>query len=434
MDSTKKFFFESLGCPKNRVDSEIMMATLINDGWEKCTSPNEADLVILNTCSFIEKAREESIHYFFKYHSCLKKGAKIGITGCLPQLYPDIKKLLKEADFVAGIDDIPAILSVIEKGSSTIKPSEFIYNSSMERALTLSPYTAYLKIADGCENYCSYCSIPFIRGKYRERDVADITKEIKNLVACGVKEIVLISQDTTKYGFLNGSSLSELLTEIESISGKFWVRVMYLYPDKVDTTLLKTIKNSTKTVNYFEIPFQHVSNKVLEKMNRTYRKSEIENLISQIKKLFGKNYTLRTTFISSFPSETKKEHEELKSFIKEGNFDYLGAFQYSKEKETKAGKMRSISKVEAEKRFSEIEKVSHIEMEKQLDRFVGMEMEVLYEGIDPDLNIPIGRGWHQAPEIDGITIITNISNEKAGTFCKCRIVGREGTDFIAEII
>lgn len=431
----RKLFFESLGCPKNRVDSEVMIASLLNNGWKMTDKVNEADLVILSTCGFISDARTESIERFFELHSSLKKGACICVAGCLPQLYPDLKKMLPEADIVIGIDNISDISSIVEKKKAPgIKPSEFIYNSDMDRVLTQSPYTAYVKIADGCENFCSYCSIPLIRGKYRERNVNDIVKEIEILVANGVKEIVLISQDTTKYGFLNDSSLNELLKEINSIPGDFRIRVMYLYPGKVDRSLLETMKNLKKVVNYLEIPIQHVSDEVLKKMNRTYTKDDIKKLIDEIKRVFADDYALRTTFISSFPTERNDDHELLRNFIKEGHFDYSGVFRYSKEEFTKAGKMRSVPKKEAEKRFFEIEKASHVAMEKRLDRFVGLEMEILYEGTYPELNVPYGRGWHQAPEIDGITILTNVENHKPGKYYKCRIVSREGTDFIGEIL
>lgn len=435
MNNMKKLFFESLGCPKNRVDSEIMIAGLIDGGWQITEDPKEADLIILNTCSFIADAREESVNRFFELHSALKKGARIGIAGCLPQLYPDLLKVLKEADFIAGIDDIANITAIADKGTGLeIKPSEFIYNSETGRVLTYSPYTAYVKIADGCENFCSYCSIPFIRGKYRERSVADIVKEVENLVANGVKEIVLISQDTTKFGSVNGSDLVELLEELNSIIGEFRIRLMYLYPSGITEKLLRTIKKLRKVVNYLEIPVQHISDKVLKGMNRPYLGDDVRKLTDLIKKIFKDEYALRTTFISSFPGETKEDHELLKSFIEEGHFDYSGAFKYSKEEFTKAGHMRSIPKKEARMRFAEIESSAHRAMEKRLDRFTGLEMEVLYEGIDPELKVPVGRGWHQAPEVDGITIITNVEKEKPGKHYKCRLISREGVDFIAEIL
>jgi len=435
----KLLFFESLGCPKNRVDAEVMISKLLNNGWEMTGDPHTADLIVLNTCSFISDAREESISRFFELNSAKKKGAKIALTGCLPQLYPDLKKSLKEADFITGINDIGQIAKVVsDNWENGYKPeigkAEYIYSSFDQRALTLSPFTAYLKIADGCDNCCSYCSIPAIRGKYRERSIEDIVSEAQNLVFSGVKELCIISQDTTKYGIKSGTSLIELLSALNSLPGSFKIRVMYLYPSGIDSRFLKKVHDLKKVLPYFEIPVQHVSNPVLSDMNRHYTKDIVLKLINNIKNIFGDQYVLRTTFISSYPTEKKEDHELLKKFIEEGHFDYAGAFKYSKEEFTKSSKLRVIPKNIAQSRFEEIEKATHESMEKQLDRFVGMDMEILYEGIDPELKVPVGRGWHQAPEIDGITILTNIENQKPGNYYKCRLISRECVDFIGELI
>lgn len=435
----KFLFFESLGCPKNRVDSEVMISKLMDSGWVVVDSPEKADLIVLNTCSFINTAREESIARFFELNSAKKKGAKIAVAGCLPQLYPDLAKDLHEADFITGINNISEISGIVdefwEKGyKAKIGKASFIYSSFDSRALSLSPFTAYLKIADGCNNCCSYCSIPAIRGEYRERKPEDIISEAQDLVFSGVKEIVIISQDTSKYGINSRSSLKDLLSGLNSIPGDFRIRVMYLYPSGVDENLLKQIHSLKKVLPYFEVPIQHVSRKVLKDMNRHYSQEDILKLVNDIKSIFGQKYALRTTFISSFPTERKEDHEELKKFIEAGYFDYSGVFRYSKEEFSNSAKLRVINDKTAQSRFEEIEKTSHISMERRLDRFVGMEMEILYEGIDPELKVPTGRGWHQAPEIDGITILTNIENQKPGSFLKCKLVSREGIDFIGEII
>ena len=432
-----KIYLESLGCPKNRVDSEVILSSFLNSGWNITQDETKADLIILNTCSFILPAREESISRFFELNDARKKGSRICVAGCLPQLYPDLATMLPEADAVIGINDIPGLPKLLEKNGKIrklVKSPEFIVNSTFDRCLTLSPYTAYVKIADGCDNWCTYCSIPNIRGRYRERDPQDIVTEVANLVKKGVKEIVLISQDTTKYGSMNGSSLTKLLKLINEIPLKFKVRVMYFYLSRITEDLIKTMKKLDKVMPYFEIPVQHVSTEVLKKMNRHYTLKDITRIIELIKETCKNEYVLRTTFISSFPAEKKKDHEMLMNFINENHFDYAGAFKYSKEEHTEAYRIRSIPKKTAEIRSDEIEKAVGVMMEKRLDRFVGKEMEILYEGIDPELNVPIGRGWHQAPEIDGITIITNIENQKPGTYIKCLITERVGVDFIAEVI
>jgi ribosomal protein S12 methylthiotransferase len=435
----KKVFIESLGCPKNRVDSEIIAASLIEKGWTVTDVPTEADLVVINSCSFIKDARVETIGRFFELNEGKKRGAKIALTGCLVQLHPDIKNMIPEADFITGIDSIGNFAQIIEdnfenKYTPDISEPSYIYSSANPRVLTLSPFTAYVKIADGCDNFCSYCSIPFIRGRYRERSVEDIVNEVEILASNGVKEIVLISQDTTKYGSTNKSSLVRLLNEVNSITGSFKIRVMYLYPSGITQELVETIQNLKKVAPYFEIPVQHISDTVLNYMNRPYTGKDVKQTVDLIRKICGENCALRTTFISSFPKETQKDHEKLIKFIEKGLFDYAGVFKYSKEERTESFKMRALPSKTVEKRFSEIEKTAYITMEKKLDRFIGMEMEILYEGIDPELKVPTGRGWHQAPEIDGITIITDITRQKPGTYVKCRIISRDGVDFIAETV
>ena len=435
----KTVFCCSLGCPKNRVDSEVVIAQFLDKGWVIAESSGKADLVILNTCSFINDAREESVNSFFELHGGLKKGAKIAVMGCLPQLYPNLGDMLPEADFIFGVNDIPNVEKIVSKhwnegyrGKS--EKSEFLYTSSMGRVLTYSPWTAYLKIADGCDNFCAYCSIPHIRGRYRERPLKDIVAEAENLIKTGVKEIVVIAQDTTQYGSKTNSSLKKLIRAINALKGDFRFRVMYLYPSGIDRELLETIRDSEKMHNYLEVPIQHISNTVLKAMNRRYSEQDIYNLIEMIKDVFGENYLLRTTVISSFPAEKKEDHELLKTFIEKGYFDYIGAFKYSKEESSASFKMRAVASKTADARFAEIEKATHECMENRLERFVGREVEVLYEGIDPELKVPVGRCWNQAPEIDGITIITNLEGEKEGSILKCRITSREGTDFIADII
>ena len=435
----KTVFCCSLGCPKNRVDSEVVIAQFLDNGWVIAESAGKADLVILNTCSFINDAREESVNSFFELHGGLKKGAKIAVMGCLPQLYPNLGDMLPEADFIFGVNDIPNVEKIVSKhwnegyrGKS--EKSDFLYTSSMGRVLTYSPWTAYLKIADGCDNFCAYCSIPHIRGRYRERPLKDIVAEAENLIKTGVKEIVVIAQDTTQYGSKTNSSLKKLIRAINALKGDFRFRVMYLYPSGIDRELLETIRDSEKMHNYLEVPIQHISTTVLKAMNRRYGEQDIYNLIEMIKDVFGENYLLRTTVISSFPAEKKEDHELLKTFIEKGYFDYIGAFKYSKEESSASFKMRAVASKTADTRFAEIEKATHECMEKRLERFVGREVEVLYEGIDPELKVPVGRCWNQAPEIDGITIITNLEGEKEGSILKCRITSREGTDFIADII
>ena len=435
----KTLFCESLGCPKNRVDSEVIIAQFLENGWEVTEKPEKARLIILNTCSFINDAREESVSRFFDLHAAMADGAKIAMTGCLPQLYPNIGRELREADFIIGIDEIPRFRELVESNwlvgyKGKIGDPSFLYTSKMSRSSTLSPFTAYLKIADGCNNFCSFCSIPYIRGRYRERGIDDIVTEAKALVAGGIREIVLIAQDTTQYGTKHDSSLAELLKKINEIEGNFRFRTMYLYPSGIDDDLLKLIRDLDKMYNYLEIPIQHISDRVLKSMNRRYTGRDIYNLIERINRIFGDNYLLRTTLLSSFPTETKADHEELKSFISHDFFDYGGLFKYSKEEVSASGKLRAVPAKTAKERFDEVNALLHESLERRLSRFVGSECEMLYEGIDGELSVPTGRCWNQAPEIDGITIVTNADDKNFGTLRKCRIVSREGADFIADFV
>ena len=293
----KKLFCCSLGCPKNRVDSEIVIAQFVNKGWAVAETSDKADLVILNTCSFINDAREESVNSFFDLHASLKKGAKIAVMGCMPQLYPNLGEMLPEADFIFGVNDLPNIEKIVsahwEKGyRGKIGQSDFLYTASMERVLTFSPWTAYLKIADGCNNFCSYCSIPYIRGRYRERPLKDILAEAENLIKTGVKEIVVIAQDTTQYGSKTNSSLKQLIRSLNALKGNFKFRVMYLYPSGIDRELLETIRDCKKMHNYLEVPIQHVSDTVLKAMNRRYTGKDLHDLINMVKDVFGEDYLL----------------------------------------------------------------------------------------------------------------------------------------------
>lgn len=438
MIKKKKIYAESLGCPKNRVDLEVFLAGFLEKGWIM-SDFEEADLIILNSCGFLEEARKETIERFLELCGGKKPGAKTVLAGCLPQLYPEIHKELVEADFVVGMNHIGDLADFIdknwgEKASEVLIDPDYLYSSQNARVTTLSPFWAYVKIADGCGNFCSYCSIPYIRGSYRERPVADIKKEVRRLVESGFKEIILIAQDTTNYGLRKNSSLAGLLEELESIKGNFMIRIMYMYPSRITKEILKIIAQSTRVVPYFEVPIQHVCDKVLNDMNRSYGSKDIERVLGWIDEIFGDRAVKRTSLITGFPTETKADFNELLRFIAEDHFDYTGVFGYSKESLTKAGKMRSLPSVVIASRKKEAEQAAAESMERRLKRFVGREMTVLFEEFDSDSMLCTGRGAHQAPEIDGITILANVEKEKPGTILKTKITGRDGIDFIAEII
>ncbi len=432
-----KLYIETLGCPKNRVDAEIFLKNFLDKGWEITDKNSDADLIILNSCAFIEDSRKESIERFFELENSKKENAKMVLSGCLAQLYPNIQDELVEADIISGIDSVAILADEIEKyekGHLNLVKSDkkYIYLGE-ERVLTQNPFFAYLKIADGCDNWCSYCSIPVIRGKYRERTIDSIVKEAIMLEKSGVKEIDLIAQDTTVFGKSQNLSLADLIKALDkNLTAK--IRIMYLYPSGITDEILNAIKNSKVVMPYFEIPLQHTNNQVLKDMNRHYKIEEAVAKIEQIKQLFGEKAIFRTTFISGFPTETLEAHNDLKNFIKQDYFDYIGVFSYSSEEFTKAGKMQPLDKKIAEKRFLEIKQEAENSMERRLKRFVGKETEILFEEIDNELYLSTGRTIFQAPEVDGLTYLANIENEIPGNFYKIKITERNGVDFVGEII
>lgn len=433
----KKFYLETLGCAKNRVDAEIAVAKLIESGLEFVNDPSEADFIILNSCGFIEPAREETIERFFELYSEKKEVAKMVLSGCLPRLFPEIADELKEADYILGIDELPEIAEILKNDKRTVKIEKnpkFIYSSDDSRVLSFSPYIAYLKIADGCDNCCTYCSIPKIRGHFRERALSDIIKEQKKLIELGIKEIVIIAQDPTRYGSTNGSSLAELIREMDKVEGDFRLRVMYLYPSRVSSEILAAIHDSDHFVPYFDIPVQHISSHVLKDMHRTYSKKDVYDLVERINRKFGDKAVLRTSIITGFPTENEDDLELLESFVKKDFFDYSGVFSYSKEESTPAGVMDGLNEDELAERYSAIQSEAFFSMERRLERFIGREATVLFEKIEEESLLCVGVADFQAPEVDGETYITNVIDEKPGDFVKVTIIARDGIDFTAEII
>jgi len=433
---TRTLYFESLGCPKNRVDTEVMLAALLGDGWRMVDDPAAADLIVLNTCAFIEDARKESLDRVFDLHAHRRKDSRLVLAGCLPQLYPDIAAKIPEADLVIGIEDIPHIAALVGDGDPspqiTTDP-HFIATARHDRALTLSPYTSYIKIADGCDNRCSYCAIPLIRGAYRERPPRDILDEAQRLIDTGVKELTLIAQDTTAYGRDHDTTLAKLLVKLAKLPGEFRIRVMYLYPSGIDEALLDAFDNP-KIIPYFEIPLQHADDTVLKAMRRRYRRRDIDRALNRIIQRFGDRAVIRTTFIAGFPGETAAQFEEMRRFIAGAPLDYIGAFGYSKEENTPAGKLRSHRRDTIAKRLALLQETAQATMEQRLARLVGTTTTVLYEEFDPESALATGRGKHQAPEIDGITILTNLEKERPGDLLTVRLTGRDGIDFTAEVV
>ncbi|MBO5408845.1 MAG: 30S ribosomal protein S12 methylthiotransferase RimO [Clostridia bacterium] len=398
--------FVQLGCSKNKVDGEIMMTNLMNAGFTMVDTEEKSDVIIINTCGFIEAAKEEAISEIL---NAVSFGKKVVVTGCLAQRYQEeILENFPEVDAVLGIHELDHIVPAVEKVLAGEKYASFCKTQEKEpnykdRVLTTPFYYAFLKIADGCSNGCSYCAIPKIRGKYVSRPMESVVAEAKAMAEQGVTEVIVIAQDTTRYGMdLYGEKrLVPLLSEIEKIDGIRWIRLHYLYPDAVTEELLCKIAESKKILPYFDIPIQHCNDRILKLMNRRTNKKELLNLLHNIKSKMP-HATIRTSLISGFPSETVEEHEELVAFVKQGYFDRLGVFAYSTEEGTRAARITGkLKKAEKTRRVNEIMALSsQISLQKNKQK-IGKSYTVLVEGIDTVNHIYFGRTYMDSPEIDG---------------------------------
>ena len=343
-----KIALESLGCSKNLVDAEIMMGILNRKGYKLVGDFEDADIILVNTCGFIESAKQESIDTILDLAQLKETGnlKLLIVTGCLAQRYAkELQEEIPEIDAIVGTGSYQQIDEIIEglkkeNNIVSLNDIEFAYNEDLPRYVTTPDYMAYLKIGEGCDNHCTYCIIPKLRGKYRSRKMEDILREAKDLASKGVKELVVIAQDTTKYGFdlYNEAKLPQLLEELAQIEGIKWIRIMYSYPESITEELVKVMKKYDNICNYFDMPIQHASNSVLKLMNRHTTKEDIKAKVEMIRSYIP-DATLRTTIIVGFPGETEEDFKELVEFAKEVKFDRLGAFAYSREEDTPADKL-----------------------------------------------------------------------------------------------
>ena len=419
----------SLGCNKNLVDSEMILGMMLKNGFNITSDESEADYIIVNTCAFINDAQKESIDTIIKMGEYKKQNCKgLIVTGCLANRYEkQIKELLPEVDCVAEINDYKKIIEFIKKdGDSNINYTE--------RVLSTPPYTAYVKIADGCDNTCTYCIIPKLRGKYKSRTIEDIETEIKHLATIGVTEVVLVAQDTSCYGIdiYGESKLAELLRKIEKVEGITWVRILYTYPEGITDELLEVIKNSKKICKYFDIPIQHINNEVLKRMGRNTTKEKILELINKIKTNMP-DAVLRTSLIVGFPGETEEQFNELKEFVSMGYFDRLGVFEYSKEDGTPAAKLKEqiLKKIKKVRRNKIMEVQQKVSLENN-KKIIGEQLEVLVEGKLNETTF-FGRTYKDAPEIDGLTFIETDEELPLGDFITVKITGAKEYDLIAKV-
>lgn len=429
----------SLGCPKNLVDSETMLGLIHEENYEITNDPSEAEIIIVNTCGFIESAKEESINTILQMAEYKKSGSckYIIVTGCLSQRYAEeLFSELPEADAIAGVevyDEIGSIIKRVMNGERFImlersKP-DVIYTSKetfLPRILTTPSYTAYLKIAEGCDNCCSYCAIPKIRGPYRSKPMEQVLKEAKALADNGVKELIVVAQDTTRYGEdLPGGKLllADLLKELNKIESLKWIRVMYCYPNNFTDELIETFASLDKVCKYVDLPLQHASNRLLASMNRYDTKEEVETLLAKLRKRIP-GIVIRTTFIVGFPGETDADFEELKDFVERQRFENAGVFAYSQEDGTVAGAMpNQIPDEIKQERYHELMALQAQISEEIHKDTEGQTLEVLVEGIEEDgSGLHYGRSYREAPDIDGLVFIENPGDIKPGCFVKVNIL------------
>lgn len=434
----------SLGCAKNQVDAEMLLFTLKNKGFTIVNDPADADAVIVNTCGFIESAKQESIDEIIELGKLKQEGTikAIIVTGCLAERYQsELTKQLYEVDAAIGIGANSMIADVVLKALEGNKVELFPEKNKLPleggRVISTPPYTAYLKIAEGCDNCCTYCAIPLIRGHFRSRQPDDVIKEAEMLAKRGVKELNVIAQDTTRYGedLFGEPYLAKLLKRLCQIDGFKWIRVLYCYPDRITDELIDTMANEEKIVNYIDIPLQHCNGEVLKNMNRHGDRESLTRLLNKIKAKIP-DVVIRTTFICGFPGETDEQFEELAEFAADMRFQRLGCFPYSREEDTKAAEMpNQIDEDVKQKRAEIIMEHQQSVMADYCESLVGKEIEVLVEGYDRLAECYFGRTYADAPEVDGCLFFTCGENKpKAGDFIKVKINDYTGCDPVGEAV
>jgi len=441
---TKKVAVVTLGCPKNQVDSEVMSG-LLAQNHIFIENPEEADVIIVNTCTFIQSAKEESIEAIFEMASFKKSGAcqTLIATGCLAQRYgSELMQDIPELDGVLGtgnIDEITKLVQATEKKrTSLIKQGapDFLHNEQMARIRSTPDYLAYVKVAEGCDNYCTYCVIPYVRGHFRSRPLESVIQEVREMAAQGVKEILVMGQDTTRYGqdLYKELRLPQLIRELARIEGIEWIRLMYCYPERFTDELIETMRQEQKVCKYIDLPLQHADNKILKDMNRRGTIEQAETLIGKLRTSIP-DITLRTTMITGFPGETEQEFQTMVNFIKRVQFDRLGVFAYSQEENTPAGQRED--QVPPEVREQRREQIMQIQQDisrQRLQRWVDRVVTVLIEMKLPDGRW-MGRTEGDAPEIDGQVYIpdTPISLHE-GDMIKVRILEADNYDLVGVVV
>lgn len=439
-----KVGFVSLGCSKNLVDTEKTIAIFNEEGFEIVNKPENADIIVINTCGFIESAKEEAINTILEMAEYKKDKCKFLIAmGCLVERYRDeLAKEIPEVDLWIKYSEYDSLWDKVKKMlenediEETDNPSNREFLNLMDRVLTTGDNFAYLKIADGCSNRCTYCAIPYIRGPQMSRKMEDIIEEAKKLAEEGYHEIILTAQDTTKYAVdLYGKPrLAELIEEISKIEEIKWIRFLYAYPETISDELIQVVKNNDKVCKYFDIPIQHISDSVLKRMNRQSNGESIRKLIKKLRQEIPE-VIIRTTVMVGFPGESEADFEELYNFLQEAKFDKLGCFAYSKEDGTPASRLKEqIHPMTKKSRLNKIMSLQQKISKQNLKNKIGKEVEVLVEDKSFDGKTYIGRSYMDVPEIDGVVYIESDEEIQIGSFVKCTITDVNEYDLIAKKI
>ena len=438
-------YFVSLGCDKNLVDSEMMIASLKKSGFTIIDEADDADVIIVNTCCFIGDAKEESINTLLSMAEYKVSGKCIVLaaTGCLAQRYhEEIKQEIPEVDLIIGTTSYEELADDIKKAVleeytvENLKSIDYLPMPLTDRDSLTGGCYAYLKIAEGCDKCCTYCIIPKVRGKYRSVPMENLVAQAEHLVENGVKEIILVAQETTLYGtdLYGHKALPELLYKLSEIEELLWIRILYCYPEEINDELIETIKKLPKVCNYLDIPVQHGSDSILKRMGRHTDKKEIMEIVRKLRRQIP-DIILRTTLITGFPGETKQDFDELKEFVKELRFDRLGVFTYSQEEDTPAADMDN--QIEDELKEERRDEIMIIQQEIAFEKsksYTGMDMHVMIEGYLPEDEVYIGRTYMDAPEVDGYVFVKSDNELMSGDYVIVEITGSNEYDLIGECV
>ena len=439
-----KILFISLGCDKNLVDSEVMLGLLDSKGYQIVDDETEADIIVVNTCCFIHDAKEESIQTILEMAELKAQGnlKALIVTGCLAQRYQqEIIDEIPEVDAVLGTTSYDKIVEAIEEalngnGHVTLADTDALPMVDTKRLVTTGGHFAYLKIAEGCDKHCTYCIIPKLRGNFRSVPMERLLKEANELAEQGVKELILVAQETTLYGkdIYGEKSLHKLLKELCKVEGIQWIRVLYCYPEEIYDELIQTIKKEEKICKYLDLPIQHASDRILKRMGRRTNKQQLVDLVNKLREEIP-DITLRTTLITGFPGETQEDHEEVMEFVDTMEFDRLGVFTYSAEEDTPAANMPN--QIDEEVKLDRQAEIMELQQDiafEQAESMIGREVLVMIEGKVADENAYVGRTYKDAPNVDGFIFVNTDEELMSGDFAMVKVTGALEYDLIGELM